>query len=182
MAFYLSRRHLNHQPSLTTEDNSGVLHWHYAEMDDKNFQIHGRTLFYLFILFSIILLATLLLLYARWFFRFRHHHASATHISHYNATHAPPTRSKGLDMLVIKAMPIILHQGSAVEREDEMECCICLGVFDDGDKVKVLNECNHRFHSDCVDRWLIGQATCPLCRLSLKPPPPSSDLQLAQVV
>ncbi|KAK9683461.1 hypothetical protein RND81_10G142700 [Saponaria officinalis] len=186
MALYTNRRLLNHltQPTTTTDDNNrGLLHWHYTETDDKNFQIHGQTLFYLFILFSVILLATLLLLYARWFFRFRHLHTSATHhhpSHHPHAPHAPPTRVKGLDSAMIKAMPIILHQVSVVEREDEMECCICLGVFEEGDKVKVLTECFHRFHSDCVDRWLGSQPSCPLCRVNLKPPLPSPSLDILQ--
>ncbi|KAK9700005.1 hypothetical protein RND81_08G210500 [Saponaria officinalis] len=174
MAFSGTRRLMNHLPHLTTQDetNSHLLHLHYSELDDKNFKIHGQTLFYLFILFSLTLLVTLILLYARWYFRFRHLHAPPIHP---HAPHAPPTRpAKGLDEAVIKAMPILLHQnGGGVE----MECCICLGVFDDGDKVKVLDECQHRFHSDCVDRWLLSQPTCPLCRVSLKPPPPS-DLEL----
>ncbi|KMT18174.1 hypothetical protein BVRB_2g023480 [Beta vulgaris subsp. vulgaris] len=173
----MNRRLLNHLSKLTTEENTRLLHWHYSEFDDHNFQIHGQTLFYLFILFSIILLVTLLLLYARWYFRFRHaHHAHYPHAQPHTS-HAPPNMAacKGLDPIVMQSMEIILHQKSSVGREDEMECCICLGVFEDGDKVKVLPKCDHRFHSDCVDRWLSTQSSCPLCRLSLRVDSPSSD-------
>ncbi|XP_021732498.1 RING-H2 finger protein ATL66-like [Chenopodium quinoa] len=170
-----SRRLLNHLSQLTTDENSRLLHWHYSEFDDHNFQIHGQTLFYLFILFSIILVVTLLLLYARWYFRFRHAHHAHYHNSQAHASHASanPAVCHGLDPMVIKTMPILLHQRSSVGREDEMECCICLGVFEDGDKVKVLPKCDHRFHSDCVDRWLCTQSSCPLCRLSFRVDPPS---------
>lgn len=175
----INRRLLNHLSQLTTEENSRLLHWHYSEFDDHNFQIHGQTLFYLFILFSIILLVTLLLLYARWYFRFRYaHHA---HYPHSHTSHSAQPRTAvchGLDPAIIKSMPIILHQSSSVGREDEMECCICLGVFEDGDKVKVLPKCDHRFHSDCVDRWLSTQSSCPLCRLSFRVEPPSDSVTL----
>ncbi|KAK9742336.1 hypothetical protein RND81_03G165000 [Saponaria officinalis] len=186
MAFSGYRRHLNHlppppSPPLTTsKHSSNLLNLHYTEeFDDKNFQIKNQTLFYIFILFALTLLITLIILYARWFFRFRHLHTTS---SAANAPHAPPSCAKGLDSAFIKAMPIILHQGIDVcDRDDDVECCICLGVFEEGDKVKVLNECQHRFHSDCVDRWLGGQATCPLCRVSIGPLPLLSDLELAEV-
>ncbi|KAL9226690.1 hypothetical protein vseg_002473 [Gypsophila vaccaria] len=184
MTLYTTRRLLNHlaQPTTTADDDTGILHWHYTEMDDKNFQIHGQTLFYLFILFSVILLVTLLLLYARWFFRFRHLHVSPSHphTPHpAHAPHAPPTRGKGLDTAVIKAIPIVLHQCGGSGSVVEVECCICLGVFEEGDKVKVLTQCLHRFHSDCVDLWLFGQPSCPLCRVNLKPlPPPPRSLEV----
>lgn len=168
-----TRHLLSHLPQVADE-NDHFLHWHLTEFDDKNFEVRGHTLFYLFILFSIILLITLLLLYARWYFRLRHLRAAVS--SHH--AHAPP-ECKGLDPVAIKAMPIILHQEAAVEREDQMECCICLGVFEDGDKVKVLSQCQHRFHSDCVDRWLLTQSSCPLCRVSLRVDPPKSTCDSA---
>ncbi|GAB4826802.1 hypothetical protein Ancab_033683 [Ancistrocladus abbreviatus] len=179
------RRHLNHlhQPrnySEITPQDPHLLHWHYARFDDRNFEIHGQTLFYIFILFSIILLVTLLLLYARWFFRFRHL-AASTAAAATAATMSvseqqliipsprpnQPPRPNGLEPNIIQSLPIMLHQSSATDCINELECCICLGVFEDGDKVKVLPKCQHRYHCDCVDRWLISHSNCPLCRISI---------------
>ncbi|KAL9230208.1 hypothetical protein vseg_005591 [Gypsophila vaccaria] len=183
------RRQLNHlspplplPPLTTTKHDTDLLHVQYTELDDKNFQIKNQTLFYIFVLFALTLLITLIILYARWFFRFRHHpSSSSSSSSSSSAPHAASSCPKGLDEAVIKAMPILLHQGCDVgdrDSDDEVECCICLGVFEDGDKVKVLHECQHRFHSDCVDRWLSGQATCPLCRVCLRPQPLMPKLEL----
>ncbi|KAL9231443.1 hypothetical protein vseg_006673 [Gypsophila vaccaria] len=176
----ITRRHLNHLPELTNQqEDSRLLHLHYTQLDDKNFRLHSQTLFYLFILFSLSLLLSLLLLYARWYFRFKHLHSRSRLLQAPPAPGAPvgPAKGGGLEESVIKAMPILLHQMTG--GVEMMECCICLGVFEDGDKVKVLSDCQHRFHSDCVDRWLLCHPTCPLCRVDLKPPP-LTDLELGQ--
>ena len=49
----------------------------------------------------------------------------------------------------------------------ESECSICLSLFQDEDKVKVLLRCHHGFHSKCVDKWLRTRSICPLCRKSV---------------
>ncbi|XP_022753611.1 putative RING-H2 finger protein ATL50 [Durio zibethinus] len=42
-------------------------------------------------------------------------------------------------------------------------------VLEDEENLKVLPECNHAYHSECVDKWLNSQSSCPLCRASLSP-------------
>lgn len=48
-------------------------------------------------------------------------------------------------------------------------CSICTEDFTQGEEVRVL-PCNHKFHPDCVDPWLLNvSGTCPLCRIDLRP-------------
>lgn len=47
-------------------------------------------------------------------------------------------------------------------------CAICLVDFSDGDKIRILPECNHRFHVACIDAWLLSHSSCPTCRHRLK--------------
>lgn len=47
------------------------------------------------------------------------------------------------------------------------DCPICLGEFAEGEKVRVLPKCNHGFHVKCIDKWLLSQSSCPLCRQPL---------------
>ncbi|KAI0479273.1 hypothetical protein GGR56DRAFT_371196 [Xylariaceae sp. FL0804] len=48
-------------------------------------------------------------------------------------------------------------------------CSICTEDFARGEDVRVL-PCNHKFHPNCVDPWLINvSGTCPMCRLDLRP-------------
>ena len=43
-----------------------------------------------------------------------------------------------------------------------MDCPICLDLIDDN-IVKLVN-CNHHFHTKCINTWLKINQTCPLCR------------------
>ncbi|KAJ5924223.1 hypothetical protein N7466_008410 [Penicillium verhagenii] len=49
-----------------------------------------------------------------------------------------------------------------------VECAICLGPPELGDKIVVL-ECEHLFHRICIIDWLDRHPTCPLCRQRVVP-------------
>ncbi|KAF9870116.1 hypothetical protein CkaCkLH20_12350 [Colletotrichum karsti] len=54
-------------------------------------------------------------------------------------------------------------------QEENLGCSICTEDFTVGEDVRVL-PCNHKFHPNCVDPWLVNvSGTCPLCRLDLRP-------------
>ena len=50
------------------------------------------------------------------------------------------------------------HGGAAVQ------CVVCLGEVGDGARVKRLPPCRHLFHQQCINAWLHGHSTCPVCR------------------
>lgn len=81
-------------------------------------------------------------------------------------------RRRGLDKLLIQSFPTIsFSQEHAKERECESyrQCLVCLSEYEVGEAVKTLPACGHRFHSSCIDMWLEGKVTCPICRTSSKP-------------
>ncbi|KAH6798976.1 hypothetical protein C2S51_035460 [Perilla frutescens var. frutescens] len=45
-----------------------------------------------------------------------------------------------------------------------VECAVCLEIFRAGEKCRILPNCNHCFHADCIDSWLLKTAACPICR------------------
>jgi len=49
---------------------------------------------------------------------------------------------------------------------DAADCAICLLAFEEGDALRVL-PCQHPFHSQCIDQWLGGHRTCPMCRVDV---------------
>lgn len=112
--------------------------------------------------FSIIILAALLSLH--YFCR------SSTTIRTVALPVTVPAIALGLNAAAIDNIPIFLH-GSILGNNnmgiDQKECSICLGMYEDGERVKVLPECLHAYHSDCVDKWLKNKSSCPLCRSSL---------------
>lgn len=60
-------------------------------------------------------------------------------------------------------------EGTENERlvsNDDALCCICLGKYKDKIELREL-PCLHHFHSDCVDKWLKINASCPLCKYDI---------------
>ena len=51
----------------------------------------------------------------------------------------------------------------------EAACAVCLAELADGEAARVLPECKHYFHAECVGEWLRAHDTCPLCRTPLDP-------------
>ncbi|KAL1187911.1 RING-H2 finger protein ATL66 [Cardamine amara subsp. amara] len=141
---------------------SMLLYWHENQYDDRNFQIHGRTLFFAVALFSFILVFALLTLYIQ---------QSCLPRGSINIHAEPPPLtpcvSEGLDPAAIRSLTVVLCRIEA-EEDLERECCICLGGFEEGEKMKVLPPCRHCYHCECVDRWLRTESSCPLCRVSIR--------------
>ncbi|CAG9529766.1 unnamed protein product [Cercopithifilaria johnstoni] len=50
----------------------------------------------------------------------------------------------------------------------EKVCVICQCDFEKRDLVRML-PCGHHFHLKCIDKWLKGNRTCPICRQNAAP-------------
>lgn len=47
------------------------------------------------------------------------------------------------------------------------DCSVCLADFEEDDTLKLLPRCNHTFHIQCIDKWLMSHINCPLCRATV---------------
>lgn len=59
---------------------------------------------------------------------------------------------------------------------EEGDCAICLDAFDAGKEMP----CGHRFHGECLDRWLGVHGSCPVCRSELPKADPAAEQEEQQ--
>ena len=55
----------------------------------------------------------------------------------------------------------------SVVDEDTVNCVICsknIQSRDNDDDIMELSTCHHRFHANCISKWLSKHTTCPLCK------------------
>ena len=59
---------------------------------------------------------------------------------------------------------IILKESDEEEVRRDDQCAVCLCEFKEGEELRLVPKCEHRFHSGCIDMWFHSHTTCPLCR------------------
>ncbi|RWW10005.1 hypothetical protein GW17_00026475 [Ensete ventricosum] len=72
-----------------------------------------------------------------------------------------------LDPAVLSSFLVAPYAAVAAVGRVGRDCPVCLAEFAGLDAVRVLGACGHGFHSGCIDPWLAGHATCPVCRSDL---------------
>jgi hypothetical protein len=87
----------------------------------------------------------------------------------------------GIDEATLKGYPEVVYGEARKEAKAKngatCTCCsICLDNYGDGDVLRMLPECGHLFHKECVDPWLRHHPTCPVCRTSPLPSPMPTPL------
>ena len=43
-------------------------------------------------------------------------------------------------------------------------CIICLDYLNKDENYRLLPICNHIYHEKCIDKWLIKNSKCPICK------------------
>ncbi|KAK3145857.1 hypothetical protein QOZ80_3BG0258420 [Eleusine coracana subsp. coracana] len=86
----------------------------------------------------------------------------------------------GIDENTLKGYPEVVYGDKARKKKGATTTCtccsICLDNYGDGDVLRMLPECGHLFHRECVDPWLRHHPTCPVCRTSPLPSPMPTPL------
>ncbi|KAL5130949.1 E3 ubiquitin-protein ligase ATL41 [Glycine soja] len=151
----------------------------------------NRTILYVSMVsfITVLFLVFALYLYARCVLRGRSRNRAAIrrltiaalHVSDLDAAaaahrHAEPPNA-GLDPAIIASLPTFTSRTKVLENGGDgggggatvVECAVCLSALEGEEKAKLLPNCNHFFHVDCIDKWLGSHSTCPICRAEVKP-------------
>ncbi|KAK7278585.1 hypothetical protein RJT34_23617 [Clitoria ternatea] len=74
---------------------------------------------------------------------------------------------------IINTYPMLLYSQAKLHKNDSTSrsCSICLADYKDSEWLRLLPDCGHFFHKECIDMWLRLNLSCPMCRNSPFPTP-----------
>ena len=71
---------------------------------------------------------------------------------------------------IIERLPISRHttdcNSSSTTTTECSECVVCMNTIKEGDIIRTL-PCFHKYHRQCIDRWLQVKPQCPMCRADI---------------
>ncbi|GLJ38565.1 hypothetical protein SUGI_0786330 [Cryptomeria japonica] len=80
--------------------------------------------------------------------------------------------TQGLCREVVDALPVFVYKPENFK--DGLSCTVCLSEFEENENARLLPNCNHSFHVECVNMWFYSHSTCPLCRANVEKQPDES--------
>lgn len=83
----------------------------------------------------------------------------------------PVSTKKPASVLLIESLPTYRYKATdqtttTIVKQDHT-CSICICEFEQDDVLRML-PCLHRYHKDCVDKWLSINRLCPTCNTDVK--------------
>ncbi|XP_019230094.1 PREDICTED: RING-H2 finger protein ATL16-like [Nicotiana attenuata] len=97
--------------------------------------------------------------------------------------------NRGLNESVIRSIPVFQYKKREEKKDDLLventtscECVVCLNEFQENEMLRVIPNCAHVFHIDCIDIWLQNNANCPLCRISISSSKNTTNSPLDQII
>ncbi|KAL8159723.1 hypothetical protein V2J09_001260 [Rumex salicifolius] len=73
-----------------------------------------------------------------------------------------------IDVPVLANFPAKQFSDNDLSSNENAQCAVCLAEYRKEDIVRILPQCSHYFHMNCIDKWLLQNSTCPVCRVSLR--------------
>lgn len=132
------------------------------------------------VIFLLLLVWYVFLLqaYAKWFRRHgarfpRRRSASRRRRFQFTGQEPATLRNVGLESAVIETLRVFQYKPQNFI--DGLECAVCLCEFEENEKGRLLPNCGHSFHVECIDMWFLSHSTCPLCRIAAQPEQPVLD-------
>ncbi|XWS18478.1 hypothetical protein CRYUN_Cryun32bG0046900 [Craigia yunnanensis] len=146
--------------------------------DDRKFGVSRKIMLAAIAsLLGVVMLIIFLHLYARYLMRRQERrrlavlYSQRTQIAPIDESSINEPPKSGLDPLVIASLPTFTYKITTcqVDQDEPTECSVCLGTITEESKVRLLPNCKHMFHVECIDTWLGSHTTCPICRTVAEP-------------
>ena len=79
-----------------------------------------------------------------------------------------------MEPVVVRPTAAQIANGTSLEIVDALEevCAICQEAMQPGSEARVIQACDHRFHTGCIDTWFQRSVHCPTCRHDVREPVP----------
>lgn len=165
---HIVRKECDHEDSITPQDvgNGGSYY-----SNTKIMQVS------IILLMGVVVLVILLHVYARWLVRRQARRRAALPslglVARANHSAEQPPKM-GLDPSVIVSLPTFTFRQPDPTAQNEQtltvpECAVCLSVLKDEEVIRLLPNCKHTFHVECIDKWFALHSTCPVCRAEAQP-------------
>ena len=77
-----------------------------------------------------------------------------------------------------KKIEEIMPELEASAADVEVTCSICICELEEGETIRCMPNCSHKFHSKCIDRWFERSVACPNCKApvcEVEAPPPEEQ-------
>ena len=57
---------------------------------------------------------------------------------------------------------------AALAADEEQACSICQDSYTEGQALRTISHCTHKFHKNCIDIWFERNVRCPVCRYDIR--------------
>ncbi|KAJ0228671.1 RING-H2 finger protein ATL5 [Hirschfeldia incana] len=151
-------------------DDSSKTLWGSMSLGSSRYALNGKIMLAsVIILFVAVILILCFHSYARWLFRRQNRRIRRRVSAHLRSLSAAQSSSLSpLDPKVLEKIPVFVYSFETHKSPPE-ECSVCLSEFEEEDEGRVLPECGHVFHVECIDTWFRSRSSCPLCRAPVQP-------------
>lgn len=103
-----------------------------------------------------------------------HRISSASHAADHNQADPINIGPGRLDDSILSSHPKLLLYSETIQKGAVIDssCAICLVEYKETDMLRLLPDCKHLFHLNCIDPWMRLHPTCPICRRNTPVPVP----------
>ena len=78
-----------------------------------------------------------------------------------------------LDPVIVRPSQIQIDLATTLRLatvSEEQNCSVCQEPYTEGQAIRTINHCSHRFHKNCIDVWFGRNVHCPDCRYDIRTP------------